>query len=187
MIYLLSIFLFSFQFTWAAPHPATSTSALTTPEKGLYFIPRGFILKTEGTDWVPVPQENESLLDTIYLSSRDGKGEGNLSIRTDKVAQNISMELYTRKWIRDYPNYGFEILSVKNFNINGSPALIVDMVSRLKNKQLRQVVLRNDTRLAILTCLDDQDRFSKALQNCNQIIKSFAWVPNEKKLTPLLK
>ncbi|WP_413943437.1 hypothetical protein [Bdellovibrio sp. HCB-162] len=159
----------------AAPYPATSSSALTAPEKGLYFLHKGFTLKTEGTNWVPVPGSEQSLLDTVRFSSKDNPKDGSLSIRTDKVAKTASLDLYTRKWMRDYPNYGFEVISAKNFTLNGSPALVVDMLSRSKNKQIRQVILKNEDRVAIMTCLDDKANFNKALQNCNQIMKSFSW------------
>lgn len=162
--------------SWAAPHPATSSSALTNPEKGLYFLHKGFTLKTEGTDWVPVANSEERLLDTVRFAAKDkDQGKGLLSIRTDKVAKTASLELYTRKWMRDYPNYGFEVISAKNFELNGSPALVVDMLSRSKNKQIRQVVLKHDERVAIMTCLDDKATFSKTLKSCNQIMKSFSW------------
>lgn len=142
---------------------------------------KGFVLKTEGTSWRPVAKMEESLLDTIRFAAKDSPKQGSLSIRTDKIAKTASLELYTRKWMRDYPNYGFEVLAAKNFTLNGSPALVVDMVSRSKNKQIRQVILKKEDRVAIMTCLDNRDTFSKALENCNQIMKSFAWNPSEEK------
>lgn len=157
----------------AAPHPATSSSALTAPEKGLYFQHKGFNLKTEGTDWIPVA--TESVLDTVRFSSKEKDGHASLSIRTDSVAKNASLELYARKWMRDYPSYGFEVLSAKNFTLNGQPALVVDMLSRSKNKQIRQVILKKSDRVAVMTCLDDKASFNKSLQSCNRIIQSFNW------------
>lgn len=159
---------------FAAPHPATSTSALTSPEKGLYFLHKGFSLKTEGSKWVPVANV-DTLLDTVRFASPENSKTGSLSIRTDKVAKDASLDLYTRKWMRDYPNYGFEVLATKKFTLNGSPALLVDMLSRSKNKQIRQVVLKNEDRVAIMTCLDDKESFSSSLVQCNQIMKSFTW------------
>lgn len=160
----------------AAPYPATSTSALTAPEKGYYFLHKGFILKTVGTDWIPVATDDGSLLDTVRFASPQKPDDGSLSVRTDRIAKTASLDLYTRKWIRDYPSYGFEVLGTKQFVLNGNPALIVDMLSRSKNKQIRQVVLKNEEKVAIMTCLDSKDSFTKSLQNCNQIIKSFNWV-----------
>lgn len=181
------ILLLSFQ-VQAAPYPATSTSAFTAPEKGLYFLHKGFSLKTEGTDWVPLASSENSLLDTVRFGAKNAK-DGSLSIRTDKVAKDASLELYTRKWMRDYPSYGFEVISAKNFSLNGSPALVVDMLSRSKNKQIRQVILKNEDRVAILTCLADKPEFAKSLQSCNQIMKSFSWntPPQEKADTTIKK
>lgn len=159
----------------AAPYPATSSSALTAPESGLYFLHKGFTLKTAGTTWVPVGGAEQSVLDTVRFADKDSGQNGSLSVRTDKVAKNVSLDLYTRKWMRDYPSYGFEVLSAKNFILNGSPALVVDMLSRSKNKQIRQVILKNEDRVAIMTCLDDKEHFNKSLQACNQIIRSFSW------------
>ncbi|HEY1079953.1 MAG TPA: hypothetical protein VGE46_07640 [Bdellovibrio sp.] len=167
-------------FAQSAPYPATSTSALTTPEKGLYFLHKGFTVKTEGSEWIPVGKSEKSLLDTVRFAAKDKPQKGSLSIRTDKVAKTASLELYTRKWMRDYPNYGFEVLSAKNFTLNGSPALVVDMLSRSKSKQIRQVILKNEDRVAIMTCLDDQANFNSSLKQCNQIMKSFSWNAAEK-------
>lgn len=168
----------------AAPYPATSSSALTNPDKGLYFLHKGFTLKTEGTNWVPTAN-SESLLDTIRFSSKEKNSkEGSLSIRTDKVPKTASLDLYARKWMRDYPNYGFEVLSAKNFNLNGSQALVVDMLSRAKNKQIRQLILKNEDRVAILTCVDNKETFAKSLENCNRIMKSFTWNSLETQKSP---
>lgn len=160
--------------TLAAPHPATSSSALTAPEQGLYFLHKGFRLKTEGTSWAPVADDG-SVLDTVRFSSKESKEKGSLSIRTDSIAKNASLELYARKWMRDYPSYGFEVLSAKNITLNGQPALVVDMLSRSKNKQIRQVILKKDSRVAVMTCLDDRATFNKSLQSCNRIMESFTW------------
>ena len=158
----------------AAPHPATSTSALTAPEKGLYFAHKGFTLKTEGTTWVPV-NSTESVLDTVKLGPAGTTSQASLSVRTDKLSKNADLDLYTRKWMRDYPSYGFEVLATKHLTLNGSPALLVDMLSRSKNKQIRQVILKRDDQVAIMTCMDVRESFDKALAQCNQIIKSFSW------------
>ena len=87
--------------------------------------------------------------------------------------------------MRDYPSYGFEVISAKNFTLNGSPALVVDMLSRSKNKQIRQVVLKKEDRVAIMTCLDNRSTFETALVSCNQIMKSFSWNAAEASATPV--
>lgn len=174
--------------SFAAPHPATSTSSLTAPENGLYFLHKGFTLKTDGSDWVPVADSESSVLDTVRFAAKGSTPQtGFLSVRTDKVAKSASLELYTRKWMRDYPSYGFEVLSTKQFALNGQPALIVDMLSRSKGKQIRQVVLKNEDKVAIMTCMDNRDSFSKSVQQCNQIMKTFHWSTPEETAAPSVK
>lgn len=170
----------------AAPHPATSSSAFTAPEKGLYFLHKGFVLKTDGSTWLPVAESESTLLETVRFASKENPQGGYLSIRTDKVAKSASLELYTRKWMRDYPNYGFEVLATKQFSLNGQPALIVDLLSRTKGKQIRQVVLKNEDKVAIMTCMDKKESFNLSLQQCNQIIKTFQWT-TETPSAPTLK
>lgn len=159
----------------AAPHPATSTSVLTDPEKGLSYLAKGYSLKTTGTNWTAVSAENESLIDIVRFADKDSKLTGTLSIRTDRIAKNVSLEIYAKKFMRDYPNYGFDVLGSKNVVINQSSGLVVDMVQKVKNTQLRQVILKNNSQVAILTCLDSKDNFMTTITSCNQIIKSFEW------------
>ncbi len=171
----------------AAPHPATSTSAFTAPEKGLYFLHKGFTLKTDGSTWLPVSESDSTLLETVRFASKDKPQGGYLSIRTDRVAKSASLELYTRKWMRDYPNYGFEVLASKAFSLNGQPALIVDLLSRSKGKQIRQVILKNEDKVAIMTCMDAKENFTASLQQCNQIIKTFQWTTTDTPSAPAIK
>lgn len=159
----------------AAPMPATSTSALTAPEKGLYFAQKGFILKTEGTDWLPQAPNKDSLIGAIRFAPADPASTGSLSVRTDKISAQVSLEVYAKKFMRDYPSYGFDVLGSKTISINQNPGLVVDMVQRTKNKQLRQVILKKNGKVAILTCIDNKDVFLKTIAGCNQIIKSFQW------------
>ncbi len=173
---LFSLILFAGSLSYAAPYPATSTSALTTPEKGLYFLHKGFILRTAGTDWVPSSKAEESLLDTVRFTSKNPDNEGSLSVRTDKINAKTSLELYIRRWMRDYPNYGFEVVSAKKFQLNKSPALVVDMLSRTKNKQIRQVVVKNNDRVTVMTCMDNKSTFGESLKSCNQIMNTFSWI-----------
>lgn len=163
-------------FGFAAPHPATSTSILTNPEHGHYFQSQGFNLRTLGTNWLPVPQNDSSLFESVRFTPKGNlEAEASLSVRTDVLNKKTTLESYAKKWMRDYPSYGFEILGAKSFAVSGSPGLVVDMIQRGKNKQLRQVILQKGSRVAILTCLDNQSSFQKTLVACNQLVKNFEW------------
>ncbi len=176
---LLSILLLLSSAAMAAPHPATSSSVLTDPQQGHYFQSQGFNLRTLGTDWLPVPQNKESLFESVRFTPKgDIESTASLSVRTDTISKQASLESYAKKWMRDYPSYGFEVLGTKAFAVDGIPGLVVDMVQKSKNKQIRQVILQNGQHMAILTCLDNQTSFQKTLVSCNQLVKNFDW--NEK-------
>lgn len=160
----------------AAPHPATSSSVLTDPQQGHYFQSQGFNLRTLGTDWLPTPQNKDSLFDSVRFTPKGViESTASLSVRTDVLSKQGTLESYAKKWMRDYPSYGFEVLGAKSFAVSGSPGLVVDMVQRSKNKQIRQVILQKGQHVAILTCLDNQSSFQKTLASCNQLVKNFEW------------
>lgn len=162
----------------AAPFPATSTSVLTDPAKGLFFHGFGFRLRTGEIPWKPVPEDDQSLFETLRFEPLEGtqtSTEASLSIRMDQLSGKTSLESYARKWMRDYPSYGFEILGTRPLNLGGGKGLVVDLVQRKKSKQLRQVILQKDQKVAVLTCLDDRESFKQTLSSCNEIIKSFEW------------
>lgn len=161
----------------AAPMPVTGGSVLADTTKASLFQGYGFSLKTAGTDWIPVHDDKETIFQTIRIEPKKKASESSasLSIRMDKLKEATGLESYARKWMRDYPNYGFQVLGTKSFNLGGGKGLVVDLVQKSKNKQLRQVILQKDQRVAVVTCLDEKDRFSETLQSCNQIVKSFEW------------
>lgn len=162
--------------SFAAPHPATGSSVLTDRQKGHYFESEGFRLKTAGTDWLPTPQNSESIFESVRMTP---KGQidavSSFSVRTDTLSKQSTLEAYAKKWMRDYPSYGFEVLGAKSFSMAGGPGLVVDMVQKNKGKQIRQVILQKGQRVAILTCLDTQAQFQKTLTSCNQLVKNFEW------------
>ncbi len=172
LIFILTLFIGSV--VCAAPYPATSTSAITNLDKGLYFLHKGFTLSVEDTSWRPLAKTEDSLADSIRFAAKE-KADGSLSVRLDNVSQNTSLELYSRKWMRDYPSYGFEVASAKTIQLNGFPTLVVDMYARAKEKQIRQVISKNDNKVVIMTCIDNKSTFSDTLKECNKIIKSLSW------------
>lgn len=162
--------------TQAAPMPGMGSSELTDPAKASFFHSYGFSLKSTGTDWVPVKDEKDTIFETVRFEPKNKKdGTASMSIRMDKLKERGSLESYARKWMRDYPSYGFQVLGTKALNLGGGRGLVVDLVQKDKNKQLRQVILQKEQKIAVVTCLDEKDRFTETLQSCNQIVKSFQW------------
>ena len=161
--------------TQAAPYPGMGSSVLADSRKGFGYLHKGFYLSTEGTTWKAQSTNEERFFDSIRFADPHVKSEGSLSVRTDHLSKDVSLEIYTRRWMRDYPNYGFEVLKAQTIQLNQNPALIVDLQSRSKSKQIRQAIFQKNNKLVIFTCLDKKEAFAKTVQDCNQIIQSFKW------------
>jgi len=173
------------QFLLAAPIPTTSSSVLGSAENGHFFKGLGFSMKTKGTTWVALQDEDSFLTKSARLGPA-GTGKSDeaprLTVRIDSLSKNSNLETYAKKWMRDYGNFGFETLGTQPIKIGGGKGLVVDLVQKSKNKQLRQVILNKekDSRVAILTCVDQKSNFNQTLPICNQIINTFEWNNSDK-------
>lgn len=162
-------------FSQAAPYPGMGSSILADSRKGYSYLHKGFFLSTEGTTWKAQVNDDKNIFDSIRFADPDKNLGGSLSVRTDQLSKDVSLEIYTRRWMRDYPNYGFEVLKAQTITLDNSPALIVDLQSRSKSKQIRQAIFQKNNKLVIFTCLDNKESFAKSIRDCNQIIQSFKW------------
>ncbi|MGE3758376.1 MAG: hypothetical protein AB7H97_11500 [Pseudobdellovibrionaceae bacterium] len=139
----------------------------------------GFTVKSEGTDWKLVEKgPPESLNEARYLPNKKNP-EASLSIRVDVLKDPMSLEQYAKKWIRDYPGYGFTVLGNKTFSNHGFPGYVVDLVHTKKQKQIRQILYSKGRQAVILTCADDQKSFKETIKACNTIARSFQWIKKE--------
>lgn len=162
----------------AAPFPVTSSSILTDPSFGLFYKPHGFSLKSAGTDWVLNPEASKSIFQSYKYKPKENSFSklAELTLRIDQISSQQNLENYAKKWMRDYPQFGFEILGTKSMKMGGSNALLVDLYQRNKNQQLRQLILQKESKIVIMTCADQMDNFKKTLVQCNQMMNSFSWV-----------
>lgn len=168
----------------AAPHPVTTTSILTDPEKGQSFRGFGFKMALTNSSWRPLQKNSEGLFAEIQFQNKEIKSDtsqAQISIRMDDLLKPQNIESYAKKWMRDYPHYGFEVLGTKTFSHSGGQGLVVDLFHRQNNKQLRQVILLKDKKVAIFTCSDMKSKFTEILTACNHLVKGFSWLEASKK------
>lgn len=178
----LQLFLFTIFLTFmapAAPLPGTASSALTSPEFGLFYSIKGFQLKSQAL-WAMDKSKEDELSDSgkefsVFYLHPEFK-QARLSVRTDTLKAEITLENYTKKWMKDYSSYGFDVLGAKTFQTQFAKGLVVDLHHKKKDTQLRQVIFLKDKTAVILTCLDQTKSFTQSLVGCNQLVRSFQWM-----------
>lgn len=158
---------------YAAPHPAVGSSVLVAPEHGIFWKRWGFQLGAGKTGWQMLSDESGDNSLARYI--RPNSATGSLALRTELLKTDLSLKNYTKKWMRDYTNYGFEVLGTNSFFQNGARGLVIDLIHRKSDQQLRQVLFLKNKRVVVLTCRDQQKKFQQTLLGCNEISKTFKW------------
>lgn len=164
----------------AAPIPATSSSKILGSQSGLYMSELGFRISAENTTWVhTLPPEDNPYLLTEYRSPRVTHGvQSALTVRKDKLKKNMTLKSYMKKWLKDYPRFGFKILNSKPIKVNHHLGYLMDIYNNQNKRQLRQVVFLKDKLAVILTCRAHRKNFGQDVKSCNRIIKNFNWTLN---------
>lgn len=181
LIMLITLFWFMLNHAHAAPFTGVGNPTFVPEKPGLFYSPKGFRIDSSGTAWVQsAPPKQIPSLATIYQAPAAVNGQiPALTVRVDELRQKQAMKSYVKRWMQDYTRFGFDVLTAKPVKIGEHSAFLLDIISRETKKQLRQVVFMKEKTAVILTCRDQRETFSKTVQDCNQIIKSFDWLDSE--------
>lgn len=173
--------LFNSNSVFAAPIPGTGGSAMMAPKLGVYRSPIGYEIKTADSGFKQVaPPSDNKYIETVFrhvAAEKNKVGTGTLTVRIDKLEKTTPLKNYVKRWQREYPKYGFDLLGSKSFTQNKTQGYVIDLLNKKTNRQLRQVIFMNDPKKSavILTCRDNAKQFQTTLKGCNEIIRSFAW------------
>lgn len=157
---------------YASPHPGIGSSGLVAPDRGLFWAREGFKLSSGSTGW-KLSEANEAADLVTYQANN--KSQGSLAVKIDKLKSEQNIESYAKKWMKDYINYGFDVLGTQTFQQNDAKGLVIDFDHKKSFQQIRQILFLKGKTAVILTCTDDKKQFLKTLQGCNEITKSFTW------------
>ena len=177
MRFLLFILFSISGFANAAPLPATTSSKLISEKPGLFRSNTGFQIDSANTGWKQIesPQNNEYIA-TVYRSNEPVDGiQPALTVRIDKIEKPMSLSLYTKRWMKDYPRLGFDILTAKKVRVGNGIGFMLDLINRDNEMQLRQLLFVKDTDVVNLTCRDHHENFNNTLKSCNEIFRTFRW------------
>lgn len=180
MRHLISPILFALMFNplaKAAPMPGASGSQMVAPKLGIFKSKYGFEILAKETSWVQTEAPKKSrFIETVYrspISQNDVRAT--LTVRVDNMAEKTDIKNYVKRWIKEYPKYGYDVLGSKAFNTDGKQGYVIDLMNPRKKRQLRQVIYLNKKTAVLLTCRDHSVTFNNSLKECNNIVKHFAW------------
>ncbi len=158
------------------PNSHSAVNKKADREKGInHFKDTSFSLTNNDTDWyLSPPPEGTSGILSIYRGPLQKGTQPTLTIRkyTSKT-ENISQ--FTKKWAREFPLFGFDVLGIKKHSLDKRRAYILDVLNTSTEKQARQIISHNKKEFVILTCMDNIQSFRNSLQKCNSIIQSLKW------------
>jgi hypothetical protein len=161
--------------TYAAPYPAAGSSALVSIDKGLFLLTKGFSVRAKSPEWA-LQNSGDNEETAIYRLQRKNSDTAILALRSEVLKTELSLEAYAKRWMKDYTNYGFDLLGTKPFRQNQqSRGLVVDLFHKKSDQQLRQVLFMRGKRVVIFTCKDTKKNFTSTLESCNEVAKSFQW------------
>jgi hypothetical protein len=172
----------------ASPVAGHGSSILADKDQGYFLSSLGFTFKTVGTHWSLETVANDPSAQTPRLVYRDD-ASALMSVHLDKLPNELSLETYIKRWIRDYNHYGFDVLGSKAFTLGDNKKVrftrgfVVDLVHKKMSRQMRQVIFLKEKNVVIVTCQNKKDQFSQTLTDCNQIAKTFEWT--DVKINPL--
>lgn len=160
-----------FNIALAATHPLTGSSIINLPNNSMAFTQMGFRLDTVPLNW----NYNKSL-NSDAKSIELGVGEKTLlTFRLENVSPKTQLEQYVRQYLRDYNQYGFEVISLQSLSKSSIPTVIVDLNQKNKLNKSRQVFFFKQGKMIIATCADDVANYEKTFAVCNQVLGSFKW------------
>lgn len=136
-----------------------------------------FTISELGTNWEssPTPPDSDSIR-ALFRAKVQDKNQATLTVRTEKLEHGEKdLKDYVRRWLKEYPKFGYNVLGQKPFMLDGRQAFVVDLLSTTTGKQARQILSENNKTIVLLTCLDSKDHFDKSLPSCNKIIRNFKW------------
>jgi hypothetical protein len=162
--------------SWAAPNPAAS-SQMVAPKLGVHQSKFGFEILAKNTPWIQTqPPKKTRFIETVYRSPVERNNvRASLSVRVDNMRQPMPLRQYVKRWIKEYPKYGYDVLGSKGFKTGNKKGYVIDLVNARRKRQLRQVIYLNKKTAVLLTCRDHTASFSQSLKECNNIVKKFKW------------
>lgn len=161
----------------AAPLPTTGSSMVNSPKWNTAFSQMGFSFKLVSDEWTYLgnPSSRMPANQQIDLGFKTLSDTARLSLKTENFKGQVNLEAYAKKYLRDYNQYGFEVMTTRSVKINGIPAVVIDLLQKNKLTQSRQIFLTAGDKITIASCIDKTEYFAMTSGMCNQLLNSYSW------------
>lgn len=162
----------------SAPLPTTGSSVLNSPRWTTAFSQMGFSFKLVADEWVFLEnsmQAQSPAQQQIDLGFKTLSDTARLSLKTENYKGQVHLESYAKKYLRDYNQYGFEVISTQSMKINNQTVLVVDLMQKNKKTQSRQIFMSAKNKVTIASCIDKTETFSLTSSMCNQLLNQYQW------------
>ncbi|MFN8944994.1 MAG: hypothetical protein ACK5WZ_10270 [Pseudobdellovibrionaceae bacterium] len=187
----LSIFFLLFTIQAAAAPAPLMSSHLVNSKANVFLKMRGYEINLENLNWnlnatrfpasAAASKTEEATDDISLLSNLNQK----MTISIQKLKKSTKIDLFTQRHVKEYTQFGFEILGNKTITLGNKNLILIDLYHRLQNKSVRQAIIGNEidsksNRIAVLSCefksKDDSADSAASIKNCNEIIQRFSFV-----------
>lgn len=163
---------------FGSPMPGAGSSQVPQLLKNIVISEHGFrIGSTNQNFWTLKKDLNSNHTDTFQYLSSEPQSNARFTVNVDKFSKPTSFDSYVKKWVKEYPYFGFEVLKTQVTKLGGQPCYLVDFAHRKKNKQLRQFVVVKKDFAVVMTCTDDIGKFKDTAVQCADLVSNFRWAP----------
>jgi hypothetical protein len=167
--------------TFAPPSRAAKRATQPPKPENLFRFPESRLeVSLRDPKWFFVPPvEQKPEVVALFRGPINKEGfQPTISIRKDIRAQGFkSVERYARRWLKSFPQFGYDVFHKKRYQHRGQESYIIDALDTHRRVQIRQILFLQNPNALILTCTDKSDSFEKTLRVCNEVIASWRDLP----------
>ncbi len=178
VLYTLSLLTITLShLTYASPIPGFGSAPAQQLLRNIVISELGFrIGNSQQNFWTLKIEPSSTNSNSYQFYATNPQLSARFLINVDKFAKPITLDNYLKKWVKEYPYFGFEILQTQSFKIGGQSSYLIDLAHRKKNKQLRQFVVVKDNFAIVMTCVDEINRFKETSAQCGNLVNDFQWI-----------
>lgn len=160
----------------ASPIPGFGSSHISNLLKNIAVSEYGFkVGPVESKFWSLKSKSEDESREVFQFIPAEVISPARFTVNIDKFSRPTTFDSYVKKWIKEYPYLGFEILKNQSLKVDGEPGVMIDLVHRKMNKQMRQFVAYKKDYAVIMTCSDQIPQFQGTAQECADLVNHFKW------------